>query len=307
MPSNQLTLWDSTLCPTFPKDIDLAKEHAITVLPISSPDYPKQLKQLADAPPFLYVKGNLPPPDAIKVAIVGTRNATSWGLECTRTFAKELANLGIWIISGLARGIDTAAHTSSLATTCAFIGSGLLHIYPQENRALADKICVMSEYPLTSPPTRYTFPKRNRLISAFSDAILLTEAPIKSGAMITMNQGHLQQKPLFTVPGRALNENYGGNHLLLKQGKAKLVETPAELAAHLGLFGPKKVKNNIVSHLISPQEQKILDILYQSEVSLDELSMKCCLSIATLQVSLTKLILKKMAVELPGKRYKGIG
>ncbi len=293
------------------KELALAEKHHIAIIPITSPTYPSCLKVLPDAPLVLYVKGTLPPAEAVKLAIIGTRNATIWGMECTAAFAKHLSNCGAWIISGLARGVDTAAHEAALTKTCAIIGSGLLHIYPRENISLAEKIAkngaVISELPLLTAPTRYSFPKRNRLISAMSDALLLTEAPVKSGAMITMYLGEKHKKTLFTVPGRAMNENYGGNHLLLKQAKARLVETPQELASQMTLFSTKSTQNEVRHILISPLEQKILDILCQSEVSLDVLSVKICLPISILQVSLTKLVLRKLAVELPGKRYKQIG
>ena len=293
------------------KELNLACAHNITLLPITSPEYPAAFKALSDAPLILYVKGKLPPPDAVKIGIVGTRNATVWGIECTTAFAKHLSKCGAWVISGLARGVDTAAHEASLSGTCAIIGSGLLHIYPRENVSLAEKIAqngaVISELPLLTSPTRFSFPKRNRLISALSDALLLTEAPLKSGAMITMFIGEKQNKPLFTVPGRAMNENYAGNHALLKTAKARLVDSPQELAAQINLKTVKIAQNAVKPVLISPLEQKILDILYQSEVSLDELSVKICLPISILQVSLTKLVLRKLAVELPGKRYKQIG
>ncbi len=292
------------------QELDDAARHNIAIIPITSPEYPSSLKALSDAPIALYVKGKLPPPEACTIAIIGTRNATPWGLECTFRFAKELHNANGWIVSGLARGIDTQAHMASLSRTTAIIGSGLLHIYPKENEDLAEKIAlhgsIISEFSLKTSPTRFTFPKRNRLISALSNALLLTEAPIKSGAMITMNIGHSLKKPLFTVPGRAMNEYYGGNHLLIKTGKARLVESPEELIQELRLKKPDLAKNSINLSLISPQEEKILAILYQEEVSLDELFVKSCLPIPLLQVTLTKLVLKKMAAELPGKRYKGI-
>ncbi len=293
------------------QELELAQKHDIAIIPITSPEYPKSIKVLADAPIVLYVKGKLPPQEAARVAIIGTRNATPWGIECTGHFAKHLAQAGGWIVSGLARGVDTEAHMASTGRTTAIIGSGLLHIYPKENEPLAKEIAIhgsiISEFSLNTSPTRYTFPKRNRLISAMADALLLTEAPIKSGAMITMNIGHTLKKPLFTVPGRAMNENYGGNHALIKSGKARLVDSPQELLQHLHLKLSNSPQNSINLPLISPSEQKILDILCLQEVSLDELSVKSCLPIAHLQVTLTKLVLKKLAVELPGKRYKGIG
>lgn len=344
MPSSTNTLWDSIDCPTF-SHLDLqtvlalsllpaslrkklptpcaVKNHAvfkqaeielknaeaakIEIIPISSSRYPASFRQLTCAPLVLYVKGTLPPEDAKKIGIVGTRCATTWGIECTKAFAKELSSYGAYTISGLARGIDTAAHEMSIDRTCAIIGSGLLHIYPRENVELAEKIsCVLSELPLHTAPTRFSFPRRNRLIAALSDALLLTEAPIKSGAMITMDIGFKQKKPLFTVPGRAMNSNYGGNHQLLKLGQARLVESPEELAHILKISIAKPLENNVKNHLISGQEQKILDILCQEEVSIDMLSVKTCLPIATLQVLLMKLVLRKLAVELPGKHYRGI-
>ncbi len=304
-------MWDRELYPTLsPKDSALAKEHGISIIPITSPEYPAAFKELFDPPPILYVKGTLPPKEAITIGIVGTRACTSWGYDCTKTFATKLSHAGAWIVSGLARGIDTAAHEASLDKTVAIIGSGLLHIYPKENLDLAEQIakkgCIISEFPLLAPPTRYSFPKRNRLIAKLSSALLLTEAPIKSGAMITMRLGEKQKKPLFTLPGRAMNENYSGNHLLIKEGVAKLVETPEELAAHLQLQCKIVTKNAINTNLITEQEQKILDILYQSEVSLDELLDKSTLPISIIQVLLTRLVLKKVVAELPGKRYKKI-
>ena len=305
MPSNQTTLWDRGLCPTLsPKEQALAEENGITIIPITSPDYPTAFKKLPDPPPLLYVKGKLPPDDALTLGIVGTRAATSWGMECTKTFAKRLSDAGAWIISGLARGIDTAAHEASIGKTVAIIGSGLLDIYPKENSALAEQLVVISEFPLRTPPTRYNFPRRNRLIAALSNALLLTEAPIKSGAMITMRLGLKQKKPLFTLPGRAMNENYGGNHLLLKEGIAKLVETPEELAKHIELSCQIRASSAITTPLLSPDEQKIVDILSQSDVSLDTLAEESRLSISTIQVLLTKLVLRKVVEEIPGKRYK---
>ncbi len=305
-------MWDSRLCPTLsPKEVDLAKEHGISLIPITSPEYPKSFKELPDPPQVLYVKGSLPKEDAILVGIVGTRACTSWGIESTTAFASKLSRAGAWIVSGLARGIDTAAHAASLDKTVAIIGSGLLDIYPRENRALANELCkkgcIISEFPLLAPPHKYNFPKRNRLIAALSSALLLTEAPIKSGAMITMRLGERQKKPLFALPGRAMNETYSGNHLLIKEGVAKLVESPEELASYLQLSCQIMSKNAINTHLITGQEQKILDILYQSDVSLDELLEKSTLPVSIIQVLLTKLALKKLIIELPGKRYKKIG
>ena len=285
-----------------------AKANSISLIPITSADYPASLKILSDAPLVLYVKGKLPDSHLPKIAIVGTRSATSWGKDCTHHFAKILASYGIFVVSGLARGIDTAAHSGAIEKSVAFIGSGLLHLYPKENEKLAETIAekgaIVSEFLLNAPPTRYSFPKRNRLIAAFSDALLLTEAPKKSGAMITMRIGSTLKKALFCLPGRALNEPYAGNHQLIKEGNARLVESPQELAKFLDIASKPPQITLGQKPIIFDEEKKILDFLGQSDLSIDELFCFTRLPISHLQALLTKLVIKNLAVELPGKRYK---
>lgn len=290
------------------KERKMCERLNIELLPYTSASFPEKLKTLPDCPLILYIKGTLPAKHTACIGIVGTRCATTWGKESAYLFAKELARGGVCIVSGLARGIDTAAHMGSLETgsTLAIIGSGLANIYPKENSALAEKIAssngaVVSELPLFTPPARHTFPQRNRLIAALSDALLLAEAPIKSGAMITMELGRKENKPLFTLPGRAMSPTYEGNHLLIKQRKAHLVETPSEIQEALHLPStpmspqPKKLEGI---------EQKILDFISQGEVSIDELSCVISLPTADLQALLIHLLLKNLIVECPGKRYK---
>lgn len=293
------------------KELKLAQTFGIDIIPYTAPDYPAQLKLLPDAPKVLYIMGKLPQPQ-VSLAIIGTRSATEWGKECARFFAEKMQECDIWVVSGLARGIDTAAHKGAMSKTMAIVGSGLLELYPKENQVLAEKIAlsggaIVSEFTLKAPPHRFNFPKRNRLIAAFSSALLLIEAPVKSGAMITMELGIKQKKQLFACPGRAMSDNYQGNHLLIKEGKAVLVESPEELVKLLGREVREIESSKNLKQTILDSEQKILDLLCQSELSIDELSHFTCLPIKNLQVTLTKLILKSLAVELPGKRYKGIG
>ena len=204
-----------------------AEKEKVTIIPYISSDFPEMLKQISDCPPLIYVKGTLPEKRAPWVAIVGTRAASPQAMEDAWRFAKMLTQAGAVVISGLARGIDTAAHKGSLiystacGSTIAVIGSGLGDIYPTENIQLANQIAatlssaVISEFPMSLAPSRYTFPKRNRIISALSDAILLCEAPRKSGAMITMELGAKHKKMLFALPGRAGVENSCGNNWLI--------------------------------------------------------------------------------------------
>ncbi len=296
------------------KEFIAAQEMKVRLIPYTSSEFPQQLHSLSDCPLILYVKGELPQASEPRVAIIGTRYATEWGKESARQFARILASRGCWIISGLARGIDTAAHYGSLETgsTVAVIGSGLAHIYPKENLGLAEKIALhgalISEYPLFSPPAKFTFPKRNRLICSLSEAIIVAEAPLKSGSLITMEIGYKQKKPLFALPGRALCETSKGNHYLIKSGKARLIDDPEDVIRFLGLESrlpeEKKSTHTALQATYTASEQKILDILSQSEVCIEGLSRATSLPAPHLQATLIQLLLKNLVVELPGKRYR---
>jgi DNA processing protein len=288
------------------QEIDEAASCGASIVPCTSQDFPQQLHLLSDCPPCIYLKGALPKNEK-RIAIIGTRSASDWGKECARLFAKQLAQAGVWVISGLARGIDTAAHKACTKTTLAVIGSGFAHLYPKENSQLADEIVrsgggVISEFSCKTAPSKSTFPKRNRLISILSDALLLVEAPIKSGAMITMNLGKKQGKTLFCLPGRAMHPTYEGNHLLIKTNSARLVDTPDELLVFFEKqqAAPKKDKQDL---FFTDEQKKVLDLLSQSEVSLDALSCLAGLSISRLQAILIQLQIKNFIAELPGKRY----
>lgn len=304
----QKTKMDAALERLAANEIETAQKEAITIIPITSADYPRALKVLPDAPLILYVKGQLPQESTPKIAIIGTRSATNWGKESTFHFANRLASCGLVVVSGLARGIDTAAHSGAINATVAIIGSGLLHLYPRENEKLAETItkngALVSEALLHAPPTRYSFPQRNRLIAALSDALLLTEAPQKSGAMITMQLGEKLKKPLFCLPGRAMNETYAGNHHLIKEGKARLVESPEELASLLNVACKKSHCSSEKKEALVGDEAKLLALLKQSDLSLDELYSQTQLPLPQLQATLIKLVIKKVVVELPGKRYQ---
>jgi DNA processing protein len=290
-------------------EIALAQRLKTDILPFYSPLFPDQLKTLSDCPLILYCKGTLPQKNQPCVAIIGTRNASEWGKESASFFAKSLASIGCCIVSGLARGIDTAAHKGSLltGTTLAIIGSGIGHIYPRENISLAEEItskgAVISELPLQTPPTRFSFPKRNRLISAFADTLLVAEAPLKSGSMLTMSMGYEQKKQLFALPGRALNELCEGNHHLIQSGKASLAHHPDQIAHALGLSRCTKPEEKRILTALLPEEQKILDLLSPSELSLEKLSSMTTFPISHLQLVLMQLMLKGLIKELPGKRY----
>lgn len=293
------------------QDLDSAERQKVDILPFWDELYPAPLKELPDAPLLLYVKGKWKPDDARAAAIVGTRQCTLYGKEMAERFGEDLARTGVTVVSGLARGIDTAAHIGALRSgrTIAVIGSGLGAIYPKENLWLAAKIAeqgaVISEYPMAKSPAKHHFPQRNRLVCALSLGALLIEAPLQSGAMITMRLAKNQNKFCFTLPGRIDWETFKGNHSLLKSQKAVLVENADEMLSIL-LGHQFPIAKNAQPELFGLEDVEInlLKIFPASEISLEELSLHSKLPIAKLSSLLMGLVLKQKVREFPGKLYK---
>ncbi len=224
---------------TWKKDLELIASSGIKLIPFTDPRYPKRLLALKDHPLMLYVKGDLLPSDENAVSVVGTRQCSLYGRDMAHKMGKELAKQGFTVVSGLALGCDTAVHMGAIETgrTIAVIGSGLKDIYPKENIALTSHIArngaVISEFPMNAPPEKHNFLKRDRLVSALSMAVILTEAPLKSSAMITMKYAEAQGKPCFALPGRPDIDTFQGNQILIREKKARLVENPGELVSLL--------------------------------------------------------------------------
>lgn len=302
--------WQSSL--NWRHDLSASKDFGVQILPFTDPLYPKRLLEIVDPPVCLYVKGELLPQDKRGIAVVGTRNATIYGLESAESISRQLAAQGFTVVSGLARGIDTAAHQGALAQgrTIAVIGSGLGRIYPPENIALADKIeqhgAVISEYPMETPPDRQNFPKRNRIVSALSLGTLLIEAPIKSGAMITMDCASQQGKKLFALPGRADLDNFRGNHHLIKTGRAMLIENGDDIASHFDGWLPGTSPQSTPSSYsnLDQEELELLNLMPATEISIDQLSLQSSMPVHKVQRILMSLMLKKIIKEFPGKIYK---
>lgn len=229
------------------QDIDLAERHQVVIIPFTSEQYPKKLREIPDAPLVLYIKGDLSACQTRSLAIVGTRECTAYGAKMARQFGEKLAQSGYVVVSGLAKGIDAIAHESAMhrGKTVAVLGFGLAHMYPQEHEELADKIChkgaLVSEYPMATPPDRQRFPQRNRIVSGMSIGTLLIEAPLESGAMITMRKAYEQKRTLYVIPGQADCLNFRGNHSLLKERKARLVEAPEDLLMDFDTLFPLNI------------------------------------------------------------------
>ncbi len=291
------------------EEMELAERNGIDLITCDDPSYPRLLKKLPDAPVLLYVKGTLTPQDAQGLAIVGTRQATIYGREMAASFARDLASAGFTVVSGLARGIDTAAHTGALerGRTIGVIGSGLLRLYPQENEQLAERIvangALISEFPLLAPPDRQNFPQRNRIVSGMTRAALLIEAPLKSGAMQTMRRSIKEERPTFALPGRVDQENFRGNHALLKAGDTQLVETAGEIASYFDTLFPQRAVMNKKNNLNST-EMTIMNALNEGERGVDEITRLTGLPTVKVNILLMSLLLKKAIKEYPGKIYK---
>lgn len=296
------------------KELDLAERFNVRLIPYTSPDYPKRLLEIIDHPVLLYVKGTLTKEDQRCLAIVGTRQASLYGMEMARRLGKELAHAGFTIISGLARGIDTAAHEGALETgrTIGILGCGLAHMYPKENQRLASVMsgqsALISEFPMSTPPDRQQFPQRNRIVSGMAGGTLLIEAPKQSGAMITVDRALSQGRKVFALPGRADQENFQGNHALIKAGQAELIENSQDVLNHFSqLFAfsaPKMI--NQARPLLEPEEEEFIRQLPTEELSIEDLIVRTKWPANKLTVLLMSLVLKKVIKEYPGKIYKKI-
>lgn len=294
------------------KDIDLAHRFQVNILPYTSPLYPKKLFDLTDFPLILYVKGELKPADQRCIAIVGTRQSSIYGNTHAEKIGEELAQLGYTVVSGLARGIDTAAHIGALrrGRTIAVIGSGLADIYPPENRNLAVTIsqqgALVSEFPMTTPPDRQNFPQRNRIVAAMTLGSVLIEAPEKSGAMLTMEKARSLDRKTFALPGR-VDGNFKGNHLLLKSGETALIENGQDVAGHFeDLFQSRGMTSPKTTPMIAleGEEKAFFQQLPAEEFDIDTIARMIKLPVAKLNVLIMSLILKKMIKEFPGKIYR---
>jgi DNA processing protein len=262
-------------------ELDLCAAEDIAILAETDPKYPRSLREIHDPPGILFMRGQILPQDALAVAIVGSRHATHYGLTQAERLAGSLARAGITIVSGLARGIDGAAHRGALAAggrTIAILGSGLLNLYPPEHVALADEVAksgaVISESPPRSPPLAGAFPQRNRIISGMSLGVLVVEASTNSGALITARHAMEQGRDVFAVPGRVDNRLAHGSHRLIRDG-AKLVETADDVLEELGpLVAPTTAGDGQAVHhpaelLLNEVEQQILAHVGQDPTTID--------------------------------------
>ena len=281
----------------------------VQVLTWDSGDYPALLKAIPNPPPVLYMRGGLLPQDAWTLGVVGTRQASVYGREATRSLVQGLAASGVTIVSGLAVGIDTCAHRAALdagGRTIAVFGSGLDVIYPYANRGLAEEIvrsgALVSEYPLGTKPEARNFPPRNRIISGLSLGVLVVEGSARSGAMITAVYAVEQGREVFAVPGNIVSRTSSGPSLLIQQG-AKLVTSIGDILEELNLT--MAAEQMEVRQVIpdNPTEAGLLQYLSSEPMHVDELGRAAGLPINEVTSALTLMELKGKVRQVGGMNY----
>src|SRR6266478_6241910 len=304
------------------KTVDLAAElkriadFGCRIVTQADAEYPELLRQIYDPPIVLYVKGELLPKDKNAVAMVGSRMTTHYGIEVARKLAYQLASLGVTVVSGGARGIDTAAHQGALAAkgrTVAVLGTGINIVFPSENVDLFERIAangaVITQFPFNRPADKQTFPIRNRIVAGMTLGAVVVEANLTSGALITANFATEYGRQVFAVPGRIDSPRSKGCHDLIKKG-AKLCESAEDILSEFEyLFPatnrpPTPAETGVLPALeLSSNEQQVYDCLNHEELNIDEVIRKTGLPSSAVSVALLSLEMKRLAKQLPGKLF----
>ena len=302
------------------REIDAVEAGKFSILTLTDPHYPARLKTIADPPPVLYYTGDLQECDQPALAIVGARKGSHAGRAFTRQLSGDLAALGFTIVSGLARGIDAEAHEGALAVagrTWAVLGCGIDRTYPSEHNKLRRQIeqqgTVISEFSMGTSPQSYHFPQRNRVISGLSLGVIVAEASLKSGSLITARMAVEQNREVFAVPGNVTHPLSQGPHRLIKQG-AKLVETSWDIVEEiLPMLEPSFrdqlgrqqniVESKTASLTIGSDEQAIFNRICLEPVPLDELIAQGSYSSSEVMSILLSLEMKGLIKQIPGLQY----
>lgn len=311
-----LSDWQSHTDPA--TELRELKDRDLSVITPEEPCFPPGLRESYDAPILLYVWGKVEERDRHAIGVVGTRRCSIYGKNSTKKLSFQLAHAGFTVISGLARGIDTTAHEAAIAAggrTIAVIGSGLAKIFPAENLGLAERIAdgngaVVSEFPLHTSPDKKTFPQRNRIVAAWSRALIVTESPLWSGSLITANLASEYGRPVYAVPGPIDKPMSAGCNRLIRDG-ATLLTDGSELLDDLGGLALSTSHSKPKTSASSPDdrpalegdEQKIFESLGDDEVGIDQLIDRTGLPAATVSATLLKLEIKRLVRPLPGFRY----
>lgn len=286
--------------------IDNMQRNGIKIVTIFSDEYPEKLRDLPDRPLILYAKGDLSLANQKSVAVVGTRMPSNYGRIVTEKFSEKLAQSGLVVVSGLCYGVDEIAHKKTLAVggkTIAVVGSGFNNIYPATNTTLfmeiAEKGLLLSEYPPSFKPKRYTFPRRNRIVAGLSDGVLIVEAGIKSGTIHTKEYALEYGRDIFAVPGNITSNKSELTNQLIKSGQAECVLSADEI---VDFYGMKKAEKQKVLTL-SFDEKAVVDALSDGEKDFDYLSRKTKIPVNILNSCLTTLEIRGLIRKLPAQCY----
>jgi len=287
------------------------------IVPHDSPDYPPLLLQITSPPILLYVWGDLQARDNHSIGVVGSRKASHYGLECAKKLSYQLAYAGLTVISGLARGIDTAAHQGALAAqgrTIAVLGSGLLKLYPSENKLLAEKIAVsgavVSEFSMETTADTQTFPMRNRIVAGWGSGVLIVEAGFGSGALITATQAIDQGRNVYAVPGQIDRPSAAGSNRLIQQG-AKLVASAADILDDLNILIPRNQQELPIPQdrtaTLKPDEKLVYNAIGDNETPIDTIISRSNLPSGRVTSTLLLLEMKRLVKQLPGQHFVKLG
>lgn len=300
----------------FNKIIKDAEEKKIRIVNITDEEYPSNLKKIFDAPVLLYIKGKLYKEDKYSLSVVGTRFPTEYGRNVCERLVKEISRLGIPVVSGLARGIDSMSHRVALEnnnTTYAVLGCGADVVYPKENKKLYEQIiengAVISEFEIGAGPDKVNFPRRNRIISGISVGTLIVETGLKGGSLITGEFALDQNKEVFAVPGYIYSKKSEGSNELIKNGQAKLVTNVDDILNELSYKLKPILKKNEAEQEekqiqeLSIFEKKIYEVIGIEPIHIDKISETTAMSISDCLVNLLSLEFKGIIKQIPGKNF----
>lgn len=298
------------------EELKFIEKNNIDVIFYTDSRYPKRLKSCNDSPALLYAKGSMNLNSQRIISIVGTRNATDYGKQLCRQLVEELKPYNVLVISGLALGIDVAAHKECVkhnVPTVGVLGHGLDRMYPSQNRSTAEKMLenggLLSEYPSGTIPDRENFPQRNRIVAGIADATIVIEASIKGGALITAEIANSYNRDVFAFPGRIGDDYSEGCNFLIRNNKAALLTGAADLAYCLGwekIDSSKQIIEQLVLPIdLSTDERLIFDILQQHKMPLaiDDISIKTSMATSKLAMNLLNMEMQGYIRSLPGKTY----
>lgn len=289
------------------REIELIEEKGARVITYDDHDYPAPLKEICDPPCLLYAKGGGYDASRPAVAVVGTRHPTHYGLKMSEVLARDLSSMGVAVVSGMARGCDTAAHKGALSSggmTVAVLGTGVDVPYPRENKRLyeeiAEKGLVITELPMSTPPAPYNFPKRNRVISGLSAGVVVVEAPLRSGALMTARLALEYNREVLSVPGQATSYKSAGTNRLLKEG-AFLVESAGDVMAALSLvYAPLKSED---APELNDEERLMWKALGEVPLHIDAIAQSAGVPVMKASATLMEMELKGLVRQQPGKRF----